>query len=166
MKAVLKHAGRWLYFQCPEKVLQTERVDEVLPMLREAEQSGLFAAGFISYEAAPAFDPALKTQAATGFPLLCIGLFRAPDVLEDIEEAPASEFHVGDLNASVSKQAFVKAIGEIKEHIAEGATYQVNYTYRLSADFSGDPWMFFHELVSGQKTAMHPDPAIGSSPCF
>jgi para-aminobenzoate synthetase/4-amino-4-deoxychorismate lyase len=28
----------------------------------------------------------------------------------------------------------------------------VNYTYRLRADFSGDAWTFFHELVNGQKT--------------
>ena len=121
-------------------------------MLREAEESGLFAAGFVSYEAAPAFDSALTTHPADGFPLLCLGLFHAPDVLGDIEEAPTSFFEVGELKPSVSKADFVAAIGEIKERIAEGATYQVNYTYRLNAGFSGDAWAFFYELVKGQKT--------------
>ena len=152
MKVVLKHAGKWLHFQCPEKVLRAERVEEVLPMLREAEESGLFAAGFISYEAAPAFDYALKTHPSDGFPLLCLGLFRAPDVLDEIEEVPAAHYEVGELKSSVSKVDFVSAIGEIKERIAEGATYQVNYTYRLISDFSGDVWAFFCELVKGQKT--------------
>ncbi|MDF7808094.1 aminodeoxychorismate synthase component I [Pontiellaceae bacterium B12219] len=152
MKVVLKHAGKWLHFQSPEKVLVAERVEEVLPMLREAENSGLFAAGFVSYEAAPAFDAALKTNAADGFPLLCLGLFQAPEVLEQIETLPAASFSMGALEPTVSKAEFISAIGEIKERIAEGATYQVNYTYRLRADFSGDAWAFFQELVNGQKT--------------
>ncbi|MEN8254686.1 MAG: chorismate-binding protein, partial [Verrucomicrobiota bacterium] len=152
MKVVLKHAGCWLHFQCPEKVLRAERIEEVLPTLREAEASGLFAAGFVSYEAAPAFDSALTTHPADGFPLLCLGLFHAPDVLKDIEEAPTSSFEVGELKPSVSKAEFVAAIGGIKERIAEGATYQVNYTYRLNASFAGDAWAFFHELVKAQKT--------------
>lgn len=167
---MLKHAGRWLHFQCPEKVLVAERVEDVVPMLEEAEQSGLFVAGFISYEAAPAFDHALKTHPANGFPLLCLGLFHAPDVLEEIEvsggrgavraegvqggsdSASLSSYAIGGLKPSVSREEFTEAIGTIKERIAEGATYQVNYTYRLTADFSGDAWAFFHELVNGQKT--------------
>jgi para-aminobenzoate synthetase/4-amino-4-deoxychorismate lyase len=152
MKVVLKHAGKWLHFQCPEKVLVAKQVEDVLPMLQEAEESGLFAAGFVSYEAAPAFDSALKTHPAEGFPLLCLGLFHAPDVLKDIEEAPTSSFEVGELKPSVFRREFVSAIDEIKERIAEGATYQVNYTYRLNADFSGDAWAFFYELVKAQKT--------------
>jgi para-aminobenzoate synthetase/4-amino-4-deoxychorismate lyase len=152
MKVVLKHTGRWLHFQCPEKVLRAESLEEVRPMLREAEASGLFAAGFVSYEAAPAFDHALKTHPSDGFPLLCLGLYHAPEVLEDIERAPAASFKMGNLEPSISKDEFVSAIGEIKERIAAGATYQVNYTYRLNADFSGDAWAFFHELVHGQRT--------------
>lgn len=127
-------------------------MDEVLPLLAEAEASGLFAAGFVSYEAAPAFDHALKTKPAAGFPLLCLGLFAAPEVLGEIEEPPSVDFCVGALKPSVSKEEFSEAIGRIKERIAEGATYQVNYTYRLEADFQGDAWAFFYELVKGQKT--------------
>ena len=166
---MIQHGEEWLYFQNPEKVLRAERVGEVLPMLREAEASGLFVAGFVSYEAAPAFDSALKTQPPDGFPLLCLGLFNAPDVLNEIETggrdsvrtthsehgsdgASPSNYKIGELKPSVSKADFVSAIGEIKERIAEGATYQVNYTYRLNAGFSGDAWAFFYELVKGQKT--------------
>ena len=152
MKAVIRHTGRWLYFQNPEKVLMTGRIGEVMPLLHEAEQSGLYAAGFVSYEAAPAFDSALKTCPADGFPLLCLGLFRAPDVLEDIEEAPTSSFTVGELTPSVSKEEFSSAICAIKERIAEGATYQVNYSYRLNAVFSGDAWAFFVDMVRAQQT--------------
>ncbi len=124
----------------------------MLPLLREAEQSGLYVAGFFSYEAAPAFDAALKTRSLEGFPLMCLGLFPAPDVWDQIEEAPTASFEVGELKPSVSKNEFTRTIGAIKERIAEGATYQVNYTYRLSSSFAGDAWAFFYELVMGQKT--------------
>ncbi|HEY5621697.1 MAG TPA: chorismate-binding protein, partial [Pontiella sp.] len=151
MKVVLRHAGRWLHFQSPEKVLVAESPDQVLPMLCEAEESGLYAAGFISYEAAPAFDDALQTRPAGGFPLLCIGLFHAPYVLDDIELTASSSYMMGTLKASVSKQHFAEAIARIRERIAAGATYQVNYTYRLNASFEGDPWSFFYRLVRDQR---------------
>lgn len=132
--------------------MRTDRVGEVLPLLREAEASGLFAAGFISYEASSAFDSALKTREAEGFPLVCLGLFHAPAVLDGIEAVAGASYRVGALSPSVSRAEFVAAIGKIKERIAEGATYQVNYTYRLMGSFEGNAWAFFYELVRAQKT--------------
>ncbi|MEI6891270.1 MAG: aminodeoxychorismate synthase component I [Pontiella sp.] len=151
MKVVLKHAGRWLHFQDPEKVLVAESVDEVLPLLQEAEESGLFAAGFISYEASPAFDHVLKTHSPDGFPCLYLGLFQAPDVLDHLEETAPVHYRIGELMPSVSRDEYTQAIHAIKEHIAAGTTYQVNYTYRLHADFEGDAWTFFGALVKGQQ---------------
>jgi para-aminobenzoate synthetase/4-amino-4-deoxychorismate lyase len=151
MKVVLKHAGEWLCFSKPERVLRADRIDQVMPMIHEAEASGLFAAGFIAYEAAAAFDAALKTHAGDVFPLLCFGLFRAPEVLEDIEHTPGARYEIGSLTPSISRKEYVASIARIKTQIAEGATYQVNYTYRLNADFNGDAWAFFHALVKDQK---------------
>ncbi len=54
-------SGRWLEFSQPLRVLAAFRLDEVLPALREVEtatQNGWWAAGFVTYEAAPAFGPA------------------------------------------------------------------------------------------------------------
>lgn len=153
MKVVLKHAKKWLCFEQPERVLRTDRIDEVLPLLREAEASGLFAVGWVSYEASSAFDTALTTQDAEKFPLLCLGLFSAPDVLDSIEEPPDAAYQLGALEPSVSKEQFMESIAQIKEQIAAGATYQVNYTYRLAANFSGDAWALFYELTRAQPTA-------------
>jgi para-aminobenzoate synthetase / 4-amino-4-deoxychorismate lyase len=151
LKVVLKHGRRGLHFSDVLKVLRTEQIDEVLPLICEAEASGLFVAGFISYEASPAFDSALKTREIADFPLLCLGLFNLPEVFDRIEKVPGAKYTLGELSPSVSKVEFVEALAQIKERIAEGATYQVNYTYRLSGAFSGDAWAFFSELVDGQK---------------
>lgn len=52
-------AGGWWQFQDAREIIVVTSIDEVLPKLREierrVERDGLWAAGFISYEAGPAF---------------------------------------------------------------------------------------------------------------
>ncbi len=66
-------AGGWLRFGQPLDVSAAYRLDEVRPALQrvpEGLERGLHAAGFLSYEAAPAFDPALSAHPpAADFPL-------------------------------------------------------------------------------------------------
>ena len=52
-----------LYFTQPLAVVTAREVDEVVPALRDVEahlSQGKYAAGYISYEAAPAFDDSLE----------------------------------------------------------------------------------------------------------
>ena len=53
----------------------------------------------------------------------------------------------------MDERAFESAIHSIKEQIAAGATYQVNYSYRLEGAFTGDAYGFFRSLVRGQHAA-------------
>jgi para-aminobenzoate synthetase/4-amino-4-deoxychorismate lyase len=55
----------------------------------------------------------------------------------------------------VGWDAYQAAIAAIKEHIARGDTYQVNYTLRLRQDFSGDAWNLFRSLAPA-PTAGYP----------
>ena len=65
-----------LVFGEAERIITAHRIDEIQAALGEiaaANRAGKYAAGFLSYEAAAAFDPALKTKSPrTGgdFPLL------------------------------------------------------------------------------------------------
>ena len=58
--------GQWLHFSDPKEVISVHRLEEVMPALEAVEelvrQQGLSAAGFIAYEAAPAFDSALAVN--------------------------------------------------------------------------------------------------------
>ena len=150
MRVLLQHNEQWLCFEQPKKILQTTRLEEVLPLLEEAEHSNLFAAGWVSYESAPTFDSALQTHSNPSFPLLCFGLFSAPIVLDHLEAV--SPFKLGEQTPTLSKNAYIKKIEQIKREIAAGATYQVNYTHALHSSFHGDPFSFFATLVHGQKT--------------
>lgn len=140
-------------FSEPREVLRAERLEEVLPALERAVDSGCYVAGFVGYEAAGAFDEALVTRAVGEQPLLLLGLFDAVERLDVLPEGGDAGWSVGSLRASVSEREFEAAIGAIKEQIAAGATYQVNYSYRLRGAFEGDAYEFFRSLVAGQEAS-------------
>ncbi|MDX9974890.1 MAG: aminodeoxychorismate synthase, component I, partial [FCB group bacterium] len=67
---VSRHAER--LFRDPVEIISARILAEVLPALRRIEaavETGLHAAGYLAYEAAPAFDPALSAHAPLGYPL-------------------------------------------------------------------------------------------------
>lgn len=107
-------------------------------------REGLFAAGYVSYEAAPALDPALTTQAPSSLPLVCFGLFSAVENAAPLED--------GTLPASVtwtpalSKDMHAQGVTKVREAIAAGDTYQTNYTFRLGAmlDVTGLETLYRH----------------------
>jgi len=85
-EVLLKSNHRWLHYSHPFKVVQTERIQEVREALREVESlvnaDGWHAAGFIAYEAAPAFDSALHVLSSSDFPLLWFGLYAEPCIIQ------------------------------------------------------------------------------------
>ena len=146
-------AGRWLRFRDPVATVVADRVGDVLPGLREVERAvaerGLHAAGWVAYEAAPAFDAALAVRPPGALPLLWFGLFADP---EPIDLPPASATAPGDWQPDVAPAAYARAFAEIKRRIRAGDTYQVNYSYRLRRDaFAADPWQAFLALVHAQR---------------
>jgi para-aminobenzoate synthetase / 4-amino-4-deoxychorismate lyase len=84
---IFRHDNDWWKFSQPHRVILTEKVGEVRQSLEEVEQlvneHGWTAAGFVSYEAAPAFDASLQVIESHGFPLLWFGFghWRLGDLL-------------------------------------------------------------------------------------
>jgi para-aminobenzoate synthetase/4-amino-4-deoxychorismate lyase len=143
----------WLFFLEPLFVVQTYRVDDIHAQLRLVERAvadGYFAAGFISYEAAPAFDPAFTVRLPSALPLLWFGIFRRKEDRRDLLAAGDPLFKVGQWRPSVSEREYKEAIKRIKRHIVEGDTYQVNYTFRLRARFQGNPFGLWRKLLLSQ----------------
>jgi len=150
---ILKQNNEWVYFSSPHHIIEVQVLDEVLPALHEVEElvnaAGWYAAGFLSYEAAPAFDKAHLTRPLDGFPLLWFGLYPAPRLLSLLE--PALPKPSLTWSPTVDRDTYNVAIDQIKNHIASGLTYQVNYTMRLQAEFKTDPWNFFLHLAQSQN---------------
>jgi para-aminobenzoate synthetase/4-amino-4-deoxychorismate lyase len=145
---------QWLRFQDPYQVLEAATIDDVIPALRYIErqvrEKRRFAAGFISYEASSAFDPALCTKPAGNFPLLWFGLYGAPEVIA-LPEPNFESYALGEIAPSVSREEYSGAIAGIKRKIHTGDTYQVNYTLQLRIPFKGDPWHLFLAMVRAQS---------------
>ena len=155
---ILHDAARqtWLRFTHPVEICQARQVEQVLPALQKVsslvESKRLYAAGFLSYEAAPAFDTALQTHSPDHLPLLWFGLYEEPEVihLPDAPRQPGYQF--GKWAANLDNAAYAEAIVAIKAAIARGETYQVNFTLRLRASFSGEPWALFLQLNQNQRS--------------
>jgi para-aminobenzoate synthetase/4-amino-4-deoxychorismate lyase len=144
---------RWLEFSDPVEIVSTRQEGEVLDSLRSVEESvrsrGLSAAGFVAYEAAPAFDRALRVRPEGQVPLIWFGLYKRMMTFEMPLSGPTMPSL--DWRATVSGEEYTRIVQEIRTRIAAGVTYQVNYSYRLRASFSGDPWEYFRALAGASR---------------
>ena len=143
----------WRLFRKPVRVLEIRDVEAVgaaMIDIARAAEDGLWAAGFIAYEAAPGFDPALRTHPAGDLPLLWFGLYEQPESLSALPAAP-SAFSVGTWQPSSSELDYRAALARIKAYIHAGDTYQVNYTIRLNTSFQGDAYALFRALTHAQQ---------------
>lgn len=159
-EVLLKDKGQWALFSQPQRIITALKLDEIIPALHEIEKlvknNNWYAAGFLSYESASAFDKALITTrpstdpAQNGFPLLWFGLYPAPRIIT----LPKPDSVKPDLSwiPTTDRDTYNAAIDRVKTYIADGRTYQVNYTMRLQADFNNDPWNFFLHLAQFQNS--------------
>ena len=150
---VLKDGGRWLCFRDPHHLIVAEQPADVPAALIEVERlvenRGWHAAGFLSYEAATAFDQALPFRPVSGFPYLWFGLYSQP--VSSPLPKPDSSRPILDWQPTVDRGSYHAAVDRIRDYIAEGRTYQVNYTMRLQAGFDSSPWEFFLHLAQTQN---------------
>lgn len=128
----------------------------LLEHMQEALGRGLYAVPLLSYELGAHLDN-LPTHRQDG-PLAQVLLFTGCEHLTGTQveswlasrvpgDAPAG---VAGITANVDEAAFVDAIGRIRDYIAAGDTYQVNYTYRLRFDAFGSLFALYARLRARQ----------------
>jgi para-aminobenzoate synthetase/4-amino-4-deoxychorismate lyase len=134
-------------------------VAEVLPVLREVERAverGLWAVGFLAYEAAPGLDPALRTRPPGPLPLAWFGVFPPPRREPPPAAAPpatagAPPAAALDWEPSLDEAGYHRAVASVRAAIERGETYQVNLTWRLRAPFAGSAAGLFAALHGPQR---------------
>ncbi len=164
-----KELGLRHLFTEPIKELKTRDIDQVEALLREVEayqEAGFYAVGYVSYEAAPAFEKKLAVHPA---PLMGEYLLYFT-IHEEVETLPFPEdyetvFLPANWQEEVEAPAYQEAIKTIHHHIRQGDTYQVNYTVQLSQELEADPLAIYNRLVVEQKAhynafIQHDDVAI------
>src|SRR5215217_8240908 len=129
-------------------VRTAQRIDEVVSVLEFAERearSGSHVAVLLSYEAAPAFDPAFVTHAPSDFPLAWAAVFDDTPAGEQVESYSSTEWE-----PLVSRNEYDESVARIRELIAAGDTYQVNYSFPLTSSFKGDAFAWYQDLCVAQ----------------
>ena len=155
MNQIVIHDARqkqWLKFTQPNYIVTTHSLTEVVAKLQWVNElvreRHMYAVGFLGYEAAAAFDEALVSH-ESNFPLLWFGLYEQPEQI--ILPTPPTQDYNLDWSPTITKAQYDRAITKIKQYISCGDTYQVNYTMRLQADFTGDAWSYFLQLSLAQQ---------------
>jgi para-aminobenzoate synthetase/4-amino-4-deoxychorismate lyase len=141
-----------LRFTDPTELLVAHRHEEVVPVLRRVQaavDAGAYAAGYVAYEAAPAFDPAFCVREGCSIPLAWFGLF--PEVQTEPSLPEQGDFQLSAWETTTSREQYRANIAAIHKAIAEGETYQVNYTLRAQAQFAGDATAFYRRLCRAQR---------------
>lgn len=142
----------WIAFRRPLREIAATRLADVAGALRDLEEAlaqGHWVAGFLSYEAAPAFDPALRVPPAGPWPLLWFGVYATWQASDPPGTDGPAEGWTGD--AAVDAQAYAATIARIKDLIGRGETYQVNYTLRLEGPAPAQPARAFAQLHGAQQ---------------
>ncbi|CUS44097.1 MAG: aminodeoxychorismate synthase component I [Pseudomonadota bacterium] len=140
-------------YRRPVRVVEARTVAEVLPaldMLRAARDAGLHAVGFLSYDAAAAFETVLGMPRASDSPLLWFGLFEGyeeiaaadvPALLPD----PAGAW-IAPPRPGIDQATYHDQFARVLDLIAAGDVYQINLSYRATVRHAGDPLALYAQL--------------------
>jgi para-aminobenzoate synthetase/4-amino-4-deoxychorismate lyase len=138
-------------YRDPVRVLEAQSPDEVRAAMEELRGATLDAAGFLSYEAAGAFEPR-AALAGRVTPLAWFGLFHGwsevdvPALLPD----PAGGW-AGAPEPLVSEGDYAAMFAEVRSLIAAGDVYQANLTFRARVPVAGDPLALYAGLRAATR---------------
>ena len=141
--ARLRHA-----FGTPQQTLVANTLEQVKPLLdavQAASTQGLWCVGYVRYEAAPAFDSALKVHTPDG-PLAWFAVFDAP---LPWPASPTASAKI-DWHSFIARPDFDAAMDALHQAIRAGDLYQVNLTAQMAGRFTGDPQALFAALQRAQ----------------
>ncbi|MFA5858254.1 MAG: aminodeoxychorismate synthase component I [Elusimicrobiota bacterium] len=170
---------RSYFFLDPVHTIKINQLGEIEKRINEIESwvgRGYYAAGYFSYELGYGLDyPQGLTQkplvsTCVKVPLAVFTIYRTPMIFNHVtgrwvnnggKHLPGG--YTGDTTESrgvLSKQkpgitpaVYERNINKIKEYIAAGETYQVNYTFRTKFEFNGEPSSLYNTLRGTQKVA-------------
>lgn len=129
-------------FKNPVKIIKAFNRKELINAFEviESLKSNFYLVGYIRYEAFNADK--------SNLPLLYFEVFK------EFENYTAKKVPPKTLEPEpcISFKEYSDAIKKIKEEIASGNTYEVNYTYDFEIPYDGDEFELFEYLLEKQKT--------------
>src|SRR5699024_6340840 len=111
-----------LYFVQPIKMIKAETIDEVVPALNKVEdaiQAGYYAAGYMTYEAAPALDPTLLVKKSAQIPYVWFGIYEQPS---QISVETDKDFSITSFKPDTTINDYEQKFQQILRQIKRGTT--------------------------------------------
>jgi para-aminobenzoate synthetase/4-amino-4-deoxychorismate lyase len=147
-----------LLFTDPLDIITCDSPDQIEKCFRKMERSrekGFFLAGFFSYELGYFLEETLASHCPKyEYPLLWFGVYKKPVSPTPPEEKhPDADFYISRPKLSITYPRYEKAILKIKDYIARGETYQINYTARYDFNVVGNVFDFYGRLKNHQQVS-------------
>ncbi|MEM7568179.1 MAG: aminodeoxychorismate synthase component I [Pseudomonadota bacterium] len=165
--------GAGLLLDNPVRTIKAEVLDAVVPALgalQSAAEDGLYAAGYVAYEAAAAFGAEFAVHANDpALPLLEFDIFEdaTPLSARGLEAFWRSKTLTRPSGAlerkkpALSAGQYEAAIDAIKDYLAAGDIYQANYTFPIALDAQGSAESVYARLRRSQPSAFSSFLALG-----
>ena len=165
-------AGGGIELCRPVGQVETRLVSEVAAVLSEADaaaRQGRYVAGFVAYEAAPAFDAAFRVNtpssmapATSAVPLAWFGIFAQAVPAPAVCSSGVASSSLGPTGhppweCEVDASAHASAIVVIRGTIADGDAYLVNYTTRFRRPWPSEESAFelYRRLLVSYTSGYH-----------
>lgn len=132
-------------FLCHDLASIKQTITEITVLVKQ----GYYAVGYLAYEAAPAFNHHFVTKdcSTNKLPLLLFGIYQ--DYISVDSTIPNDYLSpTFSLNCDTSLTEYQQNIAKIKQHIANGESYQTNYTVQFSSKFTSNPYHYYQFLQS------------------
>ncbi len=140
-----------------------EDVKDCLSKIEDLRQSGKYLVGYISYEASYCLNKMIlpSYQHSSDHPLLDFYIFENHELLTQAEvgyllenmaaEKLDNEAFIYNLEFNLDQDRYAACLTQIKQHIKDGETYQVNFTGKYSFQLQGCPIQLYQKLRERQK---------------
>lgn len=156
-------------FLNPTRLIVANRLEDIPSLFREIEvalDQGRWVAGYLSYECGYHFEQFPNITLPK--PLAWFGIYEQVKifdhsqavndrgqaaVLQDNVSSAGCEAIAARLDLEISKESYVAAISKIKEHLAAGNTYQVNFTDRIAFHTPLPPAQVYSALSAQQRVS-------------
>lgn len=156
----------WI-FRDPVDVLVARGCDEVAGALAGIDRyaGDHYLAGYLSYELGYCLEERLGNAPTSGIPLIWLGVYRDAvrfdHMTGQVEGAGADEvfvsrvdkagFEASDITLGMDANRYAERIARIKDYIASGDVYQVNFTTKYCFGFHGSAYGLYDELKKKQE---------------
>lgn len=172
----LTPGGQALLFEKPVEIIRCERPQEAaasLERMAELSAQGHYLAGYLAYELGYLFESRLAglieqrhSESTDTAPLIWMAAFPAPRMLDGEALArilaAGGRYETSTPELSLTREDYISKVERVREYIAAGDVYQINFTFKYNFNFSGDPHGFYRTLREKQPVsygALIHDPA-------